>query len=260
MKQRIEYYDFIRGIAIIMVIGIHTFVVHPIDTPITAISAFVRNMLNCAVPIFLALSGLFCGAKIIDTKQTCLNFWKKQIPKVYIPVLIWSVPYLFYYISIFNDDVLVIVKQLVIWLICGYGIYYFIALIIQFYILLPFLQKYKNSCLPLSIIISTISIIIITYFTEIIKIEIPLIMYAGPCTTWIMFFMMGVYYSISPIKYTLKQAVFIIILGLLLECAETYWINTSYGGGYGIKFSSYVYSAGVIMLLLTSQLKKHIQE
>ena len=93
MSQRIEYYDFLRGIAIIMVVGIHTFVSYPIDTTIGCTSAIVRQILNCAVPIFLVLSGLFCGKKLLDNKEKRLGFWKKQIPKVYIPALIWSLPY-----------------------------------------------------------------------------------------------------------------------------------------------------------------------
>lgn len=93
MSQRIEYYDFLRGIAIIMVVGIHTFVSYPIDTTIGYTSAIVRQLLNCAVPIFLALSGLFCGKKLLDKKDNRIHFWKKQIPKVYIPALIWSLPY-----------------------------------------------------------------------------------------------------------------------------------------------------------------------
>lgn len=93
MSQRIEYYDFLRGIAIIMVVGIHTFVPYPIEATTGCTSAIVRQILNCAVPIFLALSGLFCGKKLLDNKQTRISFWKKQIPKVYIPALIWSLPY-----------------------------------------------------------------------------------------------------------------------------------------------------------------------
>ena len=52
MSKRIEYYDFLRGIAIIMVVGIHTFIAYPIETPIWITVAFIRQILNCAVPIF----------------------------------------------------------------------------------------------------------------------------------------------------------------------------------------------------------------
>ena len=96
MNQRVEYYDFLRGIAIIMVVGIHTFVPCPIDTTIGCISAIVRQILNCSVPNFLVLSGLFLGKKLLDSKEKRISFWKKQIPKVYIPALIWSLPYLAY--------------------------------------------------------------------------------------------------------------------------------------------------------------------
>lgn len=105
MSQRIEYYDFLRGIAIIMVVGIHSFVPYPIDTTLGCTSAIIRQILNCAVPIFLALSGLFCGKKLLDKKDSRFHFWKKQIPKVYIPALIWSLPYFILNLSQANGGV-----------------------------------------------------------------------------------------------------------------------------------------------------------
>lgn len=115
MSERIEYFDFLRGIAIIMVVGIHTFVSYPIDTTIGCFFSIIRQILNCAVPIFLALSGLFCGGKLLDNKKARISFWKKQIPKVYIPALIWSLPYLNGGISC---------KQVVVLIVCGFSIYY----------------------------------------------------------------------------------------------------------------------------------------
>lgn len=91
--HRIEYYDFLRGIAITMVVGIHTFFAIPVDTIESFIMGGVRQLLNCAVPIFLALSGLFCAKKTLDSWQLLLLFWKKQIIKVYIPTFLWSIPY-----------------------------------------------------------------------------------------------------------------------------------------------------------------------
>ena len=252
MSQRIEYYDFLRGIAIIMVVGIHTFVSYPIDTSLGYTSVFVRQILNCAVPIFLALSGLFCGKKLIDNKEKCISFWKKQIPKVYIPALIWSLPYLILNLSQANGGG---VKQIVMLFMCGFSIYYFIALIIQFYILLPMLQKYKNIMMPLSIVISILTISLITYLSAIQGIQLPLIIYAGPFITWFVFFMLGVYYSSSKINYTVKQAIAVIIFGFALECIETYWLNINYGGGYGIKLSAFIYSIGIVMLILSPKVK-----
>ena len=146
-------------------------------------------------------------------------------------------------------------KQIVMLATCGFSIYYFIALIVQFYLLLPILQKHKNRMMPVSMIISTISILLVTYLTQIQGMQLPLIIYAGPFTTWFVFFMLGVYYSSSKINYTVKLAVAVIVFGFALECIETYWLNTNYGGGYGIKFSAFIYSVGVIMLILSPAVK-----
>lgn len=255
MSQRIEYYDFLRGIAIIMVVGIHSFVPYPIDTTLGCTSAIIRQILNCAVPIFLALSGLFCGKKLLDKKDSRFHFWKKQIPKVYIPALIWSLPYFILNLTQSNGEGYFLVKQIVMLFACGFSIYYFIALIIQFYILLPMLQKYKNIMMPLSIVISILTISLITYLSAIQGMQLPLIIYAGPFITWFVFFMLGVYYSSERINYTVKQVIAVIVFGFGLECIETYWLNTNYGGGYGIKLSAFIYSIGVVMLILSPKVK-----
>ena len=238
-----------------MVVGIHTFVPYPIDSTIGYTSVFVRQILNCAVPIFLALSGLFCGKKLLDNKEKQINFWKKQIPKVYMPALIWSLPYFVLNVVKFNGRGYLLVKQIITLFICGFSIYYFIALIIQFYILLPVLQKHKHIMMPLSIMISILSISLITYLSTIQGTQLPLIIYAGPFITWFVFFMLGVYYSSSKINYTLKQAIAVIIFGFILECIEAYWLNTNYGGGYGIKLSAFIYSIGVVMLIISPKAK-----
>ena len=128
-------------------------------------------------------------------------------------------------------------------------------MIVQYYLLLPLLQKNKSALLPISAVISLVSISLITYITTIRAVNLPLIVYAGPFTTWFVFFMLGVYYSYYKINYTIKQAFAIIVVGFFLECIETYWLNTSYGGGYGIKLSAFIYSIGIILLILSPEAK-----
>ncbi|MBR4996147.1 MAG: acyltransferase [Alistipes sp.] len=255
-NNRVEYFDFLRGIAIIMVVGIHTFIAYPIDTLAGMSSVTVRQLLNCAVPIFLALSGVFCGKKILDTRDSRISFWKRQIPKVYIPAIVWSLPY--FAIKLWQLDGAVglsVLKQVVLLLVCGYSIYYFIALIIQYYLLLPYLQKRKKMWLFVSVVMSMISILVITYGLKLFNVKLPLILYAGPFPVWFVFFMLGVYYSSSSINYKTIHAIVLIILGFVLECIETYWLNVNYGGGYGIKLSAFIYSIGVVMLILTPKLR-----
>lgn len=250
-KQHITYFDFLRGIAILMVIGIHTYVASDFSSVDGTIRIILRQFLNCAVPIFLALSAFFLGRKRLDSRETIISFWKKQIPKVYIPCIIWSVP-LFALMIIGGGSV---VNELVRMFVCGYSIYYFIALIIQYYLLLPLLQKYSKIMLICSGIISVVSIIIIKYLTSIKGLQLPLILYAGPFVTWFVFYMLGVFYSKYDREYSLKSVLWLIIIGFVLECLETYFLNTNYGGGVGIKLSSFIYSCGIILLVLSPKIQ-----
>ena len=85
MKERITYFDFLRGLAIMMVVGIHTYTLGEDSTE-------VRQLLNTAVPLFIAISGYFLSQKKMENKEDFFSFLKKQPPKVYLPVLVWSLP------------------------------------------------------------------------------------------------------------------------------------------------------------------------
>lgn len=132
-RQRDSYYDFLRGIAIMMVIGIHTY-----TDGFMHFNLFLRQFLNCAVPIFLAISGNFIGRKNFENGSYGI-FLQKQIPRVYIPMLIWSIPWLL--LSLHQGELLS--KSLVRVFVgdMSMSIFYFIILIMQYYILTPFIQR-----------------------------------------------------------------------------------------------------------------------
>ena len=140
--QRNHYFDFLRGIAIMMVVAIHTFKVDEAHLQGCAVDAitFVRQLLNCAVPIFIAISGYFLGNKKLDTWGECKIFWRKQMIKVYVPTMIVSLPYL----AIALAHGMNLLAAVLTMLVCGYSIYYFIALILQYYAILPILQKVNS--------------------------------------------------------------------------------------------------------------------
>ena len=137
---RIEYFDFLRGIAIIFVIAIHSFSpfsLNESNTVVYHLAILWRQIIGCAVPIFMAISGYFMSYKVIDTQSKYHAFIKKQIPRVYVPMLVWSLPFL---INSYLNDVSFI-KSLMWFLVGGFSVYYFIILIVQYYILLPKLQS-----------------------------------------------------------------------------------------------------------------------
>ena len=246
MSDRKHYFDFLRGVAILMVIGIHTF--DPIKGRVEGfdIGVLVRQCLNVAVPLFLALSGFFLYRKPLDTKEKVFSFWKKQIPKNYIPVLFWSMP-LFALDLMGGKNIGISVLKLVI---CGYSVYYFVALIIQYYLLLPVFQRLRLNR-GVIVALSSVSIIIVTYINIVRGMNLPLVLYAGCFVLWIAFYYLGCSLSVSARGYSLWYPIVITTTGLVLSYIESIFLVTNYGSGYGIKLSSFIYSFGCILLLMS---------
>lgn len=135
-KERDTYFDLLRGIAIIMVVGIHTY-----GDGLLHFNLIIRQLLNCAVPIFLAISGYFIGLKSFEEKGSYSRFLKKQITRVYFPMLFWSIPWVLLSIKAGSD----LWQTLLTAFFGGVSIFYFITLIIQYYVLTPVIQKVNIS-------------------------------------------------------------------------------------------------------------------
>ena len=217
MSVRNRYFDLLRGVAILMVIGIHTFLPRDVSWSGFDFGVLARQSLNAAVPLFLALSGFFLYRKRLLENKDIIKFWKKQIPKIYIPVLIWSLP-LFLHDLICGKGVILIMLRLIV---CGYSIYYFVALIIQYYLLLPVFQRFKLNGGGLIIVLSSISIIVVTYFNIVKGMSLPLILYAGCFALWAVFYYQGCRLSLSDRSYPLWLPLTISIIGLILSYLET---------------------------------------
>lgn len=249
MRQRTAYFDFVRGIAILMVVAIHTFPMCSFNTIPGVCQVLIRQIVGCPVPLFLAISGYFLGKKKFESKQERMTFWKRQVPKVYIPALIWS---LFYYVLAVKDGSNPFLSFCI--LVCmGYSIYYFIALIIQCYLLLPLLQKVDSKRWGGVILgVSLLSGAIIAWFGGN---KLPLTVYAGPFTTWIVFFYMGVFLSKADRTYSLYQYVIFLLLSVLLMMVEAYILCMNSLGGIGLKPTVYIYSILVILILFSEKVQ-----
>ena len=250
------YFDALRGIAILMVVAIHTFIACEFDSFLSVCTIGMREIFNIAVPLFLAISGFFIGRKKFETKESVLAFWKKQIPKVYIPALFWSVPYLV--LDVLHQQS--ILKNILLFLFCGYSIYYFIALIVQCYLLLPFLQqKMLNSIMGGVILFVSIICVAIISYTSIA--ELPLIVFAGPIIVWLIFFWLGIYLSRCERGYKIGWIFVGVIVSFILMLIETKFRHEATGGGYGIKPSSFIFSFLMILLLLSKRIEmKYVKD
>ena len=251
--KRNTYFDFLRGLAIMMVVGIHTYTLGKDST-------VVRQLLNTAVPLFIAISGYCLSQKRMENKDDYLFFLKKKFSKVYLPVLVWSLP--LYAIALYSGSS--IIKQTILLLSCGLSIYYFVAFIMQCYVVLPVINNYisgnKRRVVIVSCLISFAWIAGVMYMNTIQGKGIPLILYAGPLPCWLMFFVLGVMIGHKPERnYSIILPMVIAILGFILSVIETDYLLDHYGKGVGIKPSSFIYSAGMIFLMFSNKVENLIR-
>lgn len=250
MKERVAYFDFLRGLAIMMVVGIHTYTLGEDSTAI-------RQLLNTAVPLFIAISGYFLSQKKMETKDDYLFFLKKQLPKVYFPVLVWSLP--LYALALYSGSS--IIKQTILLLGCGISIYYFVAFIMQCYVFLPVINicisGNKRMGVIISCLISLVWIAGVVYMNTTQGKGIPLILFAGPLPCWLLFFVLGVVIGHKPERiFSIILPIVITILGLMLSIMESDYLLAHYGKGVGIKPSSFIYSTGMIFLMFSNKVEK----
>ena len=249
-NQRDSYYDVIKGIAIIMVIGIHTFTNDNYN-----ISLYVRPYLNCAVPIFLALSGFFIGSKPLKTREAYASFLIKQIKRVYVPMLIWSIPWICMEIE---NGIMRKSSLLLLWVIGGLDIMYFVTLIIQFYILTPVFQRITKSLLSLIILmlLTLSSVHLINNYVH----ENSLVFSLGLAPFWLVFYYLGVVQAQGKM-FRLRMSILLVLILISIVCIgiETY-ISLRYSVNQGYKSSTHIFSIFVIILVFHPSVKKCFQK
>lgn len=253
IKQRDTYFDFLRGVAIFMVIGIHTY-----SDGFAHANLIFRQFLNCAVPLFLAISGYFIGKKSFDTKETYFVFLKKQLPRVYIPMLICSIPWIALEIRGGADYIHTVLYAL----IGGMSIFYFIPLIMQYYVLTPLIQKMNRSVVGVGviIIITILGISTFKYCVTIKNLTSSMVLSGSPFPVWLLFYSMGVQEG-QGIKssWRLSTITFFAILGVVLSSIEV-WLTYKYYGivNHGIKPFSHFFSYFAILIFFHPVVKQWI--
>lgn len=255
-NKRIEYFDMLRGLAIIFVVIIHSSNMgfqFPSDSFNFNFTVLTRQLLNIAVPLFLSISGYFLVQKNIYTLDVYYGFIKKQIPKIYIPFFFWSIIFLILGVIVFNKSISSEFFKLLIFQ--SSGPYYFIALIIQYYILLPLLQKLANfRGLIISLIISLVTVVLVFYIRNYMGVSLPLILYAGNFPILMVFFVLGLYLgSLKEITMSNKLLIFLICTFYILSCIESYFLYSLFENGglaaTAMKPTSFIFTLFLIIWL-----------
>lgn len=251
-KQRNPYFGILRGIAIIFVIGIHTFPVVPSMAEI-----ILRQVIQCAVPLFIAISGYFIGKKFLSTKKTYLSFLKKQVSRVYFPMLLWSLPWLVFAIHSGGNPL----RNIAFALVGGMSIFYFIPLIMQYYTLTPLIQwtvsKHFWTGGGISALLTFVAVVLLVYVQHVVCLNLSLVSSISPFPLWCLFYYIGVAAAsdklpkVNPLWWLAGLFLTIGICFLEIEMLKPFGHTV-----YGLKTSGQLISFFAVMFALSPSVRE----
>lgn len=140
-KPRIPAIEYMRGISMLGVVGIHVgsqYLSNP--SPNLALVALFEIVTRFAVPIFFFISafGLFYHLDL-NAPFDYPAFLYRRARTVLVPYVVWSIFYMLHYTVLFRDTMLLHLNVLAKYLFFGFGSYqlYFMVILLWFYLLMP---------------------------------------------------------------------------------------------------------------------------
>jgi len=231
MKQREGIWDFIKGMAILIVLFGHSIGGWNFETwdyyvPVNSFnfnSWFVIRTIvgSWIIGVFFFISGYMLSEK----KENALDYYKKRGKRVIVPFLIWSLIYTITNLLVYKQDV-----DFVSFLLGTNGIQlYFFVVSIQFMILTPLLTTIKNKKFMLYICMAITllnNIWQLTYWMK-NKCVVPNEMIL--CTCFIGYYYLGYYFktAVDTSRLATKKsritATSFMAVACVLLLAESYW-------------------------------------
>ena len=255
-KRQIEL-DYVRALSMLGVIVIHvtsTFVYASSNLTVAGMNpAFLLNQLvRFSVPLFILLSGVSLGFS--RSADTYLSFFRKRCVKIVLPYLFWSCAYWLYYHR--GEGLARLGSAL---LRGGAASHlYFIVIVIQLYLLYPFLRRLvKRHPFPTLIFALLISFIAQQAILDAAAGLIP----RGPILqnlwflfpTWLFYFVLGMvvgHFNVSRLcGWCGRHLWFLLTAALLFGGLYAYKSHLS-GNLDSIKISLFLYTPLVFLTLL----------
>lgn len=137
---------------------------------------------------------------------------------------------------------------------CGYSVYYFIALIIECYLLSPLLIRHNNvKTLVLVILLSLVTTLLVETIRFGYGNELPLVI-RGSFPVLLIFFYLGIYLTSHSRDYSLWIPVVMMIVGLGGGLMQMQLIRDYFGiSAQGQKITLYIFDAGFILLCMSKK-------
>ncbi|MCX6744163.1 MAG: acyltransferase [Candidatus Parcubacteria bacterium] len=154
IKQRMVFFDWLKGLAIIAVILIHVayfFHDHPyMDNNLTFI-IFFNNLARFAIPVFLICSGLLLNP--IKGEKEYIDFYRRKLWRNFLPYILCTIVFaLFLRLNVTDFFASLISGKIA-------PPYYFIIVLLELYLIYPVLDIFIRSkyFLPITFFISLVS-------------------------------------------------------------------------------------------------------
>jgi peptidoglycan/LPS O-acetylase OafA/YrhL len=189
-----EFYEFLRGLAVISVPACHTMGAtdYSHDSANALCNIVLRQILYLSIPTFLFISGYFSVSSFKKSPSVWV-YYGERLKRLLVPYIVWSL------VGVFAKWVTgtpVSIKAVFYWLGTGqavYAYYYFIVLF-QLILLTPLLMRWKDGRItrfvPIIIGLGSVSVLTMMRFTgfghfKIVDTQLPFVY-------WIMLYQVGI--------------------------------------------------------------------
>ncbi len=139
-------FDLLRGFAILAIVTIHAGAFYnTIDASniIVPIVSYLTHLADFGVPVFFFVSGFVLTLRYFDASDM-KGFYRRRLSVIILPYLAFSALYLIYNFITIPDYTTSTAAWSVV-LFNTTGIFWFIAVLLQFYILFPLLTRWQRS-------------------------------------------------------------------------------------------------------------------
>ncbi len=262
VKKRNVAFDAYRGIAIFFVVLAHSvgygwdFIHHDSGQWNFYWSVFLRQVMLCALPAFLFVSGYWLGNIEFPTWASYGQFLRKRVSRVAIPYVLWSVVFYTFYAWRAHDFSL---YEFAVKLVLGQaeGPYFFIVMLLQFYLLTPvFVYVCKHRHWVKWVVVAHALFLIFLYAVRYLYLKDLSFSYVKlPFLSWLSFYLMGIYLRryphVSDALTTFRLAALALVFLALSMVEGMILIGQGYFefGISDVKFSCFGYSFMVLLLM-----------
>ena len=184
MKKRVVYLDFLRCLAIVLVIVLHS--VAPVlvntafyQTPSWYLCMLIDTLDRMGVPLFFMISGYLMLRR--DSTREMGRFYRKNLPKLAVPLAVWNLIY--YLVNTWRmgeapnplEFASALFRQ-------GVSVHmWFVYVLLGIYLLCPFLKRIVDSCTSQQLLVLIGIVLFYPTFRPVLNAILPVELYLfGP--------------------------------------------------------------------------------